>query len=106
METMCIFLSVTLHSCPTPFMGVGISKVEMSPICYICDLLIKSVCLLPRFSDTQYVMATSMVSDALSCLCQELLATGLSQRAFVSSTKTGCCTSFPTGSELSKRLST
>lgn len=54
-----------LHSCPTHFMGVGISKAEISPICYVCDLLIKSVCLLPRFSDTQYVMATSMVSDAL-----------------------------------------
>lgn len=70
-----------LHSCPTHFMGVGISKAEIWsdliwPICYVCDLLIKSVCLLPRFSDTQYVMATSMVSDALSYLCQELLATG------------------------------
>lgn len=65
-----------LHSCPTHFMGVGISKAEISPICYVCDLLIKSVCLLPRFSDTQYVMATSMISDALSYLCQELLATG------------------------------
>lgn len=65
-----------LHSCLTHFMGVVISKAVISPICYVCDLLIKSVCLLPGFSDTQYVMATSMVSDALSYLCQELLATG------------------------------